>query len=319
MKKNMLCLSALLVLLGGCGIEPTHKTTVKDFMDEEGLIRSYAHDEGSGYLSESIGLYMEYLVKEEEAEAFGQQAEKLERHFAARKEDDVFIRWQLVEGTQVNALIDDLRIIGAMEAASEKFGNEDYALTADRLEESIARKQTRDGYLHDFYDWELELPAERITLSYLIDGKSVPEETLDLLRKADGEPVFFPEYYDYNKKSFVQAAEIHMIDQLLIALNRAKIGVKSSEFDRWLAEEWKSEKKLYGRYSRESSEPAVGYESLAVYYYLYDYFQAIGETGPADEVFRYAEKLATDDLLEKSHFFDYIHYQLMLQKHRTEE
>lgn len=319
MKKSMLCLSALLVLLGGCGIESTHKTTVKDFMDEKGLIRSYAHDEGSGHLSESIGLYMEYLVGVEEEDAFRQQAEKLERHFAAKKEGDVFIRWQLAEGTQVNALIDDLRIINAMEAASEKFGNEDYALTAKRLEESIARKQTRDGYLHDFYDWELELPAERITLSYLIDGKAVPEETLDLLRQADGEPFFFPEYYDYKKSSFIEAAEIHMIDQLLIALNRAKIGVKSAEFDRWLAAEWNSEKKLYGRYNRKSAEPAVEYESLAVYSYLYDYFQAIGETGLASEVFRYAEKLATDDLLEKSHFFDYIHYQRMLQKHKTEE
>lgn len=315
MKKSMLCFSAIFIMLGGCGIDSTQKATEEEFMDNDGLIRAYAHDAGSASLSESIGLYMEYLVNAENEKAFQEQVESLKKHFVVEKEGNVFIRWQLTEATQVNALIDDLRIIGALEAAGKKFRNEEYTDFGAQLADSVSQTQTTDGYTPDFYDWELGLPGSRITLSYLITERAVSQETMELLQSADGQQLFFPEYYDLKKRSYIHAEEVHMIDQLLIALNRSKIGIRSQDFDEWLIGEWREEHKLSGRYSRESLQPSVEYESLAVYYYLNVYFEAIGEEEMAEEVFDYTEKIADQELLAESHFFDFIHYQLLQQRH----
>ena len=315
MKKSMLCFSAMFIMLGGCSIDSTQKMTKEEFMDNDGLIRAYAHDAGSDSLSESIGLYMEYLVNAEDEAAFQEQVDSLKKHFIVQKEGNVFIRWQLTEETHVNALIDDLRIIGALESAGKRFKNEEYTDLGDQLAESVTQTQTTDGYTPDFYDWELGLPASRITLSYLISDRAVSEETMELLLGADGQQIFFPEYYDLKKRSYIHAEEVHMIDQLLIALNRSKIGIRSQDFDEWLIQEWRKEHKLSGRYGRESLEPTVEYESLSVYYYLNVYFEAIGEAEMAEEVFDYTEKIADQELLAKSHFFDFIHYQLLQQRH----
>lgn len=292
---------------------PSQKITVENYIGDDGVIRAYPLEAGSDSLAESIGLYMEYLVNAEDEKAFQEQFDSLRKHFVVQKEGNLFVRWRLAEGTQVNALIDDLRIMGAMEAAGEKFSNKEYSDFASQLANSISRTQTANGYMHDFYDWDLEMPANRITLSYLISKDVISKKTRDILRKAEEQPVFFPEYYDLKKKTYVEGSEVHMVDQLLIALNRSKIGVRSAEFDKWLIDEWNKEHKLYGRYSRKKAAPIVDYESLAVYYYLNAYFQAIGKDELANEVFHYTEELATEEILNESHFFDFIHYQLMQQ------
>lgn len=304
---------ALCIFLGGCGIGSTQKMVEENYSNGEGLILSYPGKEDSGSLSESAGLYMEFLVNAKDEKAFRMQTESLRKHFAIQKEGRVFLRWQTEEGTQVNALVDDLRIIGALEAAGGLFHEKAYADLARQMRDSISEKQTTNGYTVDFYDWELEMPASRITLSYLIDEKGVTPKTLELLRDLEEDSIFFPEYFDVEKNSYSKNAEVHMIDQLLIALNRHNIGEQSGAFDQWLVEEWSGKEKVYGRYSRETGEPLVKYESLAVYYYLQLYFQTIGEDNLAAEVVDHTGKLATDEMLGQAHFFDFIHYRLMQQ------
>lgn len=306
---------ALCIFLGGCGIDATQKMVEENYSDGEGLILTYPGKKDSGSLSESTGLYMEYLVNAKDENAFRIQTDRLKKHFAIQKDGYVFLRWQTEQGTQVNALVDDLRIIGALEAAGERFNEEEYITLARQVRNSIIDKQTNDGYTVDFYDWALEMPASRITLSYLIAEKGVTGKTLELLRNVEKQSIFFPEYFDVEKNSYSKNAEVHMIDQLLIALNRNNIGEQSEVFDQWLMEEWKGEQKIYGRYSRETGEPSVKYESLAVYYYLQHYFRAIGQEGLAEEVVDYTGKLAADGMLGQAHFFDFIHYQLMQQNH----
>lgn len=314
MKRKMFySIIVLLIFLGGCGIESTQKVVEENYIDGEGKIHAYPQKADSSSLSESVGLYMEYLVNAEDEKAFQSQVESLKKHFAIEKDGQVFLRWQTAEDTQVNALVDDLRIIDALETAGDRFQEKAYTKFASRLRDSISSKQTIKGYTADFYDWQLEMPASRVTLSYLISEKGVTEKTMDLLRNLEKDSIFFPEYFDVKKNSYSKNGEVHMIDQLLIALNRSSIDEPSEAFDRWLIEEWDKERKIYGRYSRKTADPAVKYESLAVYSYLQLYFRSIGEEELAGEVVDYARKLATDEVLEHAHFFDFIHFELMQQ------
>ncbi|MEK4029246.1 hypothetical protein MKZ02_11990 [Pseudobacillus sp. FSL P4-0506] len=102
---------------------------------------------------------------------------------------------------------------------------------------------------------------------------------------------------------------VHMIDQLLIAINRKNIGYNSDQLNEWLLKEWNNKHKLFGQYDRQSLQPAVSYESLSVYYYLQAYLKRIGKQDIAEEVIKRAKELDEDPVRHHAHFFDYIHYQ----------
>ena len=110
--------------------------------------------------------------------------------------------------------------------------------------------------------------------------------------------------------------EVHLIDQLLIAINRQDIGLRSTIFEKWIINEWKTNGVVFGRYNRETEKASVTYESLSVYYYLNLYFNKINEAVLASEVIDHANKIATTSTLEKAHFFDYIQYQLLVENEK---
>ncbi|RLQ91024.1 hypothetical protein [Planomicrobium sp. Y74] len=313
MKFVMLFLVGL--MMGGCGkMEFVQEQVEKNYTNADGLIHAYPTEQDSEYLSETIGLYMEYLVLVEDEENFSKQVELLKSHFLAQEKDYYFIRWRLNENAATNALIDDIRIITALEQAAGIFGNENYKIIADQLSEAVSSVQSEGGYTVDFYDWSLELPAQRLTLSYLDDNGAITAESYELLNNVNASEVFFPEYYDTAAEQYISSKEVHMIDQLLIALNRENRGQQSELFADWLKEEWNEEQKLYGRYDRQTLKATVDYESLAVYYYLHAYFSSLGESEMADEVFQHTKEITADGMLDNAHFFDFIHYQLLVQK-----
>lgn len=112
----------------------------------------------------------------------------------------------------------------------------------------------------------------------------------------------------------MKSGEVHMIDQLLIAVNRFDQGLGSPEFESWLIEEWDNQGQVAGRYDRETGKPTVDYESLAVYYYLWQYFERIDQAEFAKQAVQRAESLAGEELPGDLHFFDFIHYQMMMDK-----
>ncbi|WP_084243370.1 hypothetical protein [Planomicrobium okeanokoites] len=315
MKMKFVMLFLVLLMMGGCGkMESVQEQVEKNYTNADGLIHAYPTEQDSEYLSETLGLYMEYLTLVEDDENFSKQVEVLKNHFVAQENNHSFIRWRLSEKASTNALIDDIRIIKALEQASDIFGNEEYRTLADKLSEAVSSVQSEGGYTVDFYDWSLRMPAERLTLSYLDDNGAITPESYGLLDKVDTGEVFSPEYYDTAAEQYISSNEVHMIDQLLIALNREKSGQPSEQFAEWLKEEWNREQKLFGRYDRQTLKTTVDYESLAVYYYLYAYFSTLGETELADEVFQHTKEIAADGMLDNAHFFDFIHYQMLAQK-----
>lgn len=314
MKKGILLLF-LLLMIGGCGnMESVQEQVEENYTNSDGLIHAYPQDPDSEYLSESIGLYMDYLLLAEDEKRFQEQYELLEQHFVETENGSSFVLWRLNEGAATNALIDDIRIIAALERGADLFGNQEYATMAANLSQAISTVQVHDGYTVDLYDWSFAVPAQRLTLSYLNTSEAISEKSVELLKNTDATRIFFPEYYDTSEETYLNSDEVHLIDQLLIALNREKAGQHSELFFTWVKEEWTSEHQLYGRYNRETSEPSVEYESLAVYYYLHSYLSIMGENELAAEVVQRAQDIATEDMLSGAHFFDYIHYQLLLEE-----
>ncbi|RAZ74574.1 hypothetical protein DP120_14690 [Planococcus halotolerans] len=297
---------------------PEKKVVPQDFAEsyfnEEKYIHAYPNAKDSQYLSESIGLYMEYLVLMEDEEKFAEQYDNLLNEFITEEgEENLFVNWLIFEDATVNALIDDIRIAAALREADKLFDQPEYSKTADKIIGTISRIQTNNNYTVDYYDWEIESPAQRVTLSYLISD--VPENlNADrLLENVDADAVFFPEYFDVLEEVYVKNEVVHMIDQLLIAINKERIGLSSGLFEEWLITEWEEEGRLFGRYDRETHEPRVMYESLAMYFYMNEYFLVIGEDEKAEEVKERATAIIETNGTAETHFFDFIHYHLMME------
>src|SRR5699024_9560031 len=107
--------------------------------------------------------------------AFRMEVDKLEQKFVVIHEGKKFIRWVIFEPTNANALIDDVRIIAALEKASDLFNEPDYKALADSLYTSLTSHLHQEGYYVDFFDWAYQVSSNRVVLSYLI-----PEFTLML-------------------------------------------------------------------------------------------------------------------------------------------
>ncbi len=285
----------------------------ESYLDENNFIHAYPNALDSQYLSESIGLYMEYLIMMEDEEKFAEQYDKLLSEFVVEDGENFFINWLIFEDATVNALIDDIRIAAALRRADELFGRPEYSETADQIIETISRIQTNNDYTVDYYDWEVDVPAQRVTLSYLIDDVPKDMNADRLLENVEADAVFFPEYFDVAEEEYVENEVVHMIDQMLIAINRERIGLSSQLFEEWLKTEWQEEGRLFGRYDRATLEPTVPYESLAIYAYMNEYFHIIGEDEAADRVKARATEIVEENGLEETHFFDFIHYHLMME------
>ena len=306
------------MVLGGCSMANGQGNTVQEtveshYVNDEGVIHAYPDKPDSEYLSESLGLYMEYLLKVGDEKNFAEQAAILKERFLIETGGEAFVPWRLYEEANVNALIDDVRISAALDKGAEQFSEPAYLEISKHILSAIESRQHQQGTVVDYYDWSFQLAGNRLTLSYLIsDMKVLPESYAMLDLEETG--IFFPEYYDFEKQQYIKSEEVHMIDQLLIAINRFDQGMESPEFKNWLIGEWGKEGRLAGRYERESGNAAVDYESLAVYYYLWQYFKRVGHEEFSKQAVERAESLAGKELPGELHFFDFIHYQMMMHE-----
>lgn len=315
MKKKSICLVILLLMMSGCrDMDSVQEQVEKEYMHSDRLIHAYPGKPDSEVLSESLGLYMEYLLLAGDEQNFQEQVSILKNQFLVNEDALSFIQWRLNEKATTNALIDDIRILSVLQRAADAFENTAYDELADELSIALSSVQVHNDYTVDYYDWSYSLSAQRLTLSYATDSQVISEKSVELLKKVDSTRAFFPEYYDTKQQKYINSDEVHLIDQLLIAINREKENLHSESFFNWLKEEWNNEQRLYGRYNRETKDATVDYESLAVYYYLQSYFLLTGEEEMAREVVQQAKNIASEEMLAQAHFFDYIHYQLMLQE-----
>lgn len=149
------------------------ETVDSHYVNDEGVIHAYPDKRDSEYLSESLGLYLEYLLQVDDEENFAKQAAILKDRFLVETGGQVFIPWRLYEEANVNALIDDVRIASALKGASEQFAEPAYLELSKQIVSAIEDRQHQQGTAVDYYDWSYQLAGNRLTLSYLINDMTV--------------------------------------------------------------------------------------------------------------------------------------------------
>lgn len=301
MKKILLVISLFLLLFVGVYFSYFHKegtsvlnnqdtypaiktvSTIEQFilshlMRPDGAIRTNFSGKKSGniFLSESLGLWMEYLVLKEDEQQFAYAFDALQNVYQL---ENGLVSWQVVddEKATTNALIDDLRIIEALFRMGEKVGKQGYIDEAIRMSKSIVQHQTMEQYLVDFYDVQYKINNDFLTLSYinmeaiyymekykLIQNTTV-EKMEKLLESLPMKDVFYAQTFQVPSHTFFFEEEINLIDQLYIAIHLERAGVDTAIFNDWLQDEFYKKHHLYGRYDAKTKQHTVDYESVAVY------------------------------------------------------
>lgn len=243
-------------------------------MDENGGIRTNYQEEGSlvpsgaDVLSESQGVMMLYAALAGNEELF----EELFAFVSQNRFSEGLMPWVISDKTksQVNALVDDLRIVRGLYIAGKDVA--DYT-------DAIYTYNTDKDRLVDFYDKESGKKAKRFTLCYgdlyslsLIkeDDKrfeAVYENTLELMqngRISEKFPLYYS-YYDYGKKRYL-GERLNMAEALTTLFYLAEVGELPVEALDWLEKEMNERGCIYSAYDLEGNPAEDGfYESTAVY------------------------------------------------------
>ncbi len=273
--------------LGRTSNDDTVQFIEKWLKNDDGALATYMKEtveadedkvQGREALSESLGLWMLYTVESDDKERFEESFRILSEAFMSK---DGFITWKLPENgsarEDTNALVDDLRIYKALVSAHRKWKEPEYQTTADKIGAFLGDHLIFQSVMVDFYDRFYDYQTKSITLSYL-DPEAIEllnenghltsfsyEKILGVLHNMPMHNGFYPKTYHIDKNRMVYDEEINMIDQLLVAINRSQLGYGSEELMEFINQQLSERGVLNGRYSMETKEAMVDYESPAIY------------------------------------------------------
>lgn len=282
------------------------ETFVREYLlTEDGLIRTNITDRQTEFLSESIGLYLLFLVEQERKDEFADQFAVLREHFL---DDSNLVSWRLEDQdgriipSPVNAWIDDARIVNALYEAEEVFNEPSYAELADLIAKPLATIATKNELPVDYVDLNTKETADVITLSYLDEAALqwiAPSSTLyanskSLLADAPLSGSFFAKAYNVSQQSYMFDEEINMIDQLYVALRYEQFDLPTEYFYSFFKTTFDAGS-VYGRYNRTDGTPTVDYESQAVYALAVFYLLERDEREFAERVMKRLRNLAVSD------------------------
>jgi hypothetical protein len=300
------------------------------YLTNNNLVKNYGRSNDLEFLSESIGLYLEYLLLIENEKEFNKIFKVFESEFLLKKDGLFHIKWRLEDYQSTNALIDDLRIIRVLKEASVIFDNSNFLKIANELSKSLTFTQIKDEYFTDFYDWNYKQHAVELHLSY-IDTEALTQSSQNidfqlLQQKGNDETSpFFLEILHIQKNKYEPAnpLTVNMIDQMLIAIQVLKITDQPPiKFNQWLKSELLNNKKIYGQYKRDSLVPLDFNESSAVYSLITLYFLEQKDQQLAKksyELLRRQLPLQKDPNYEGIHFFDFIHSVIADYKYKNQK
>lgn len=260
--------------------EPYHQDETEQFireslMNEDGELRTNLTNRKEEYLSESLGLWMLYLVKVGDATSF-ERLHPIVKHWMTRS-GAVYWMKDRGEWMQATASIDDLRIAYAYLLAFEKWENDEYYKTGEKIVTHFAHRQIVQGKFSDFYDLRMKKEGNVQTTSYYNEHALrafARYEWLDYslveqwIQKRKNEPtdksLYPPTRYLIEEERYEFDEEVNGIDIAYTLLYRADW----TEREQQLYEMWRThfleEGSIAGRLNR-NSEPLVSYESPALY------------------------------------------------------
>lgn len=249
-------------------------------LQEDGLMRTNLTTETDVYLSESISLWMQYVVKKNDEQAFAKQVDVLETYFLNDSEK-MLIPWRLVgsEPAPANALIDDFRIIAALIEAADKWNQPTYKELAKRIGKDLVTFNQVDSIFINHVDFKSGDKGDFLTLSYLdplaidylyeeslLSRESYERNKRILTNAPTADSGFFPFTYYPENKTYEFEEEVNLIDQYYVGYYRALWGGDVSDLIEFTEQALAThEGILYGRFSSETLKPIVDYEGASVY------------------------------------------------------
>lgn len=249
-------------------------------LQEDGLMRTNLTTETDVYLSESISLWMQYLVKKNDEHAFAKQVDVLETYFLTNSEK-ILIPWRLVgsEAAPANALIDDFRVIAALVEATDEWNQPTYEDLAKAIGEDIVTFNQLEGIFVNHVDLQNGFQGDFLTLSYLdplaidylyeenlLSEKSYTLNQGILLNAPVADSGFFPFTYYPQDETYEFEEEVNLIDQYYVGYYRALWGGDVSDLIAFTEHALATyDGILYGRFSSETLKPIVDYEGASVY------------------------------------------------------
>jgi len=285
----------------------------QNYMSKNGIVLNYKNAEYPQYLSESIGLYMQYLLEIRDKARFRDQVEILLEHFSVFQDEHLFIKWELGENTTVGAVIDDLRIAWVLNSASQVFEEKLYMELSDKIISTVKDTMIINGRLVDFFDWHYNIAKDQLFLSYYIIEAmdTFPDYVFEPLETLIAAP-FFDELYIEGEFMKASPDEVNMIDQSLIALAYFKrTGHVEPNFQQFLEERLHEDGIIFARYRRDTLERVNDNQSPATYAFLLEYFTITYQESHAATIRKLLKAMDTSNA-EITHFFDFINKELAL-------
>lgn len=281
---------------------------------ENKTIRTNLTDRKDEYLSESIGLWMEYLLLKNDWKSFDEQVDTVMTYFLTK---DNLVIWKIKgnERAPANAFIDDLRIMNALYRAGEQWNYTRYTSLANEIANAISKYQNNDDFMVDYLNLTDKAQANNVTLSYIMPkgleemrkyrqlSVKAYEKTKELLLNA---PIiqgyWFPKVYHIPTEEYTYDLEVNLIDQFYIGYHRAQWGMDVSKLLEFAKRSFKKgNHKLFGRYHQETKLPVVSYESTAVYALAILMCLELGENEFAKELYMQMKTMQDSD--EKSIYY----------------
>ncbi len=249
------------------------------FVYKRGVIKQFNPElkkQNEEYLSETLGLWMLYLVESDRKALFEDQTHYLKNYFTA---PTGWVYWR-IEKDQVNscnATLDDLRIAYALKLAGKKWKNKQHTQLAHQIAITLKTLNLRDNYLVESY-CENPTPdvSDLVDLSYLDlvamealvpfdkDWSAVLYRSQKLLYEGKTKVGFYYDKYVVSQNKYTLQDQ-NLINQLICAINEEHLGQSSKEFYDFLKKEYLQKGRVLGRYHPLTAKALVDYESPAVY------------------------------------------------------
>lgn len=225
-------------------------------------------------LSETQGLMMLCALEAEDQPLFDSALSYLRNHMTRSG----LCAWQTENGkmAEVNASLDDLRIVQALLQAEEKWGG--YAEEIAYRERALYGKCLQDGYLVDFVELESGAASTDVTLCYqdvaamrvLAGYRSGWDEAADnaqaLLQRgliSEAFPLYWPKYDPAEDKFY--GDRLQMNEAMITVLNAARAGIVQQSTLDWLEARLR-EGYIAAAYTPDGQvAPGYAYESTATY------------------------------------------------------
>ncbi len=288
-------------------LEKTEAFIQRWLQNDNGTIATYILDgeetdedlvKGRETLAETVGLFLLYALEKNDQSLFDSYYDQFEQYFL---NSDGFVDWKLNEEGEsevsTNALIDDIRIMEALVRAEEKWGGAHYVETAEIVGDYLDTYNVNNGIYVNFYETEEHYASEQVKLSYidvqamnisadqgLLDEKTVAN-TVQVLKEAPLKNGFYPISYNVETGDYMYDEQVNIVDQAILAYHFSQVGERSEEFLAFIQNEMDTRGLIHGMYDLDTKEPAVNYESPAIYGYLISYALYAGEEELAQTIY----------------------------------